>query len=232
MKVMLGLLGTGASGAVYAASGEAGARKARSLTILKAEGVPFIEHLPVIETVAESTRRRPAEVLHRAIALAIVAAKGHTGDAAFAYELIERFGAEGFFSPWEQAFIDDPNPDGQSVASSVWRYEGAHVMLWAMGLASDLDRPERNVDVSKLAKTIQNVDMAEWEASGQLRPQEEILDAADLIYRYHWAVVNARLAGEQSPSGLDAGIVYERHYALNWLIGYGHQAWDDVSTDT
>jgi hypothetical protein len=24
----------------------------------------------------------------------------------------------------------------------------------------------------------------------------------------------------------------ERHYALNWLIGYLEQAWDDVSTDT
>ncbi|WP_371258328.1 DUF4272 domain-containing protein [Bradyrhizobium sp. WSM471] len=24
----------------------------------------------------------------------------------------------------------------------------------------------------------------------------------------------------------------ERHYALNWLIGYHEQAWDNVTTDT
>jgi hypothetical protein len=27
-------------------------------------------------------------------------------------------------------------------------------------------------------------------------------------------------------------VVYERHYALNWLTGYMDQDWDDISTDT
>jgi uncharacterized protein DUF4272 len=31
---------------------------------------------------------------------------------------------------------------------------------------------------------------------------------------------------------LDSGVVYERHYALNWLIGYMGREWDDVTTDT
>lgn len=229
MKAMLGLIGASASRAVYAASDEAGARKARSLAILKSERVPFIEHLPVIETEAESIRRTPAQVLRRAIALAIVATKGHTGDASFAHELIERFNAEGFFSPAEQAFIDDPNPDEHDLIRFIWRYEAAHVMLWAMAIIGSLDRPERNADPAQVATAIQGLDNAGWEADGQLRPQDKILDAADLIYRYHWAVVNA---GNQSLAGLNPGVVYERHHALNWLIGYADQAWDDVSTDT
>ncbi len=69
-------------------------------------------------------------------------------------------------------------------------------------------------------------------AQAKLRPQAELLDAADLIYRTHWAVRQARLDGEPSPAGLDPGVVHERHYALNWLIGYAGQAWDDMSTDT
>jgi len=28
------------------------------------------------------------------------------------------------------------------------------------------------------------------------------------------------------------GVIYERHYALNWMIRYGEQEWDDVSFDT
>jgi hypothetical protein len=28
------------------------------------------------------------------------------------------------------------------------------------------------------------------------------------------------------------GVIEERHYALNWLIGYFNQDWDDVATDT
>ena len=38
--------------------------------------------------------------------------------------------------------------------------------------------------------------------------------------------------GKSAPSGLDPGVVQERHQALNWLIGYMDQHWDDVSTDT
>ena len=34
------------------------------------------------------------------------------------------------------------------------------------------------------------------------------------------------------PSKDYSGVVMERHYALNWLIGYSDQEWDDVTTDT
>jgi hypothetical protein len=30
----------------------------------------------------------------------------------------------------------------------------------------------------------------------------------------------------------NSGAFQERHYALNWLIGYGGLDWDDISTDT
>src|SRR3954447_24344164 len=55
------------------AEGEAEARKAASTAQLKKEGVPFIDHLPTIETEAESRRRTKDEVVKRAIALVIVA---------------------------------------------------------------------------------------------------------------------------------------------------------------
>ena len=54
-----------------------------------------------------------------------------------------------------------------------------------------------------------------------MRNIEEILDEADLIYRYNWACVNARIKGENAPAGLDSEVVFERHWGLNWLIGKG-----------
>lgn len=66
----------------------------------------------------------------------------------------------------------------------------------------------------------------------KLRSSHEILDEADLILRMHWAIVDARINNREVPGGLDGGVVYERHYALNWLIGYFDQPWDEVSTDT
>jgi len=73
---------------------------------------------------------------------------------------------------------------------------------------------------------------AQFLRDARLRSQPEILDQADLIYRYHWAVVDARINNKPAPAGLDPGVAMERHYALNWLVGYMDQDWDDISTDT
>jgi hypothetical protein len=79
---------------------------------------------------------------------------------------------------------------------------------------------------------MKNRTAAQFVADATLRPVAEVLDEADLIYRYDWAVVDARINNKPVPLGVDPGVVQERHYALNWLIGYMDQDWDDVSTDT
>ncbi|MES0133498.1 DUF4272 domain-containing protein [Mesorhizobium sp. M0016] len=81
------------------AEGEAEARKAASIAQLKKEGVPFIDHLPAIETAAESRRRTKDEVVKRAIALVIVADTAETNDRNLVSNLISQFGAEGFLRP-------------------------------------------------------------------------------------------------------------------------------------
>ncbi len=73
---------------------------------------------------------------------------------------------------------------------------------------------------------------AEFRASARLRTKEEILDQADLILRLNWACVNARIKNVPPPGGLNASVVYERHYALNWLIHFQNQEWDNVTTST
>ena len=56
--------------------------------------------------------------------------------------------------------------------------------------------------------------------------------ANESIYLIHWAVRDARLNGRPVPNNYHPGVVLERHHALNWLIGYCGQDWDDISTDT
>jgi hypothetical protein len=48
----------------------------------------------------------------------------------------------------------------------------------------------------------------------------------------HWACVDARIKGQEVAGGIHPGIVYERHYCLNWLTRYQDQEWDDVQTNT
>jgi hypothetical protein len=57
------------------------------------------------------------------------------------------------------------------------------------------------------------------------------LDEADLIYRYDWACVEARLKQRPTPANLNASVVLERHAALNWLIQYDAD-WDEPDVNT
>ena len=146
--------------------------------------------------------------------------------------LLKQFTATGYFLPTEQAFIDNAEPSYHDLIDTSWRYEGAHVLLCAFGVYPDIGRPDAITDVPLLATTLRDLGPEGLRATAKLRPQSQLLDAADLMYRYHWAVIQAGLDGHPMPSGLDPGVVYQRHYALNWLIGYMDQAWDDISTDT
>ena len=69
-------------------------------------------------------------------------------------------------------------------------------------------------------------------ADAVLRPASDILDALDLHYRLHWAVRQARLDNKPVPGGIEGGVVYERHYALNWLVRFEDAEWDAVETPT
>lgn len=67
-------------------SAEAIDRRLRSETILRAEGVPFLAALPVIETAAEALKRSKEEVALRTLCLLFVAAKGE----GLEQEVVER----------------------------------------------------------------------------------------------------------------------------------------------
>ena len=54
---------------------------------------------------------------------------------------------------------------------------------------------------------------------------------SDLLYRMHWATRQAGLDGKETPANLSDSIIYERHYAINWITYY-EENWDDVTTDT
>jgi Domain of unknown function (DUF4272) len=194
--------------------------------------VPINQHLPTIEAEAETPRRATEEVALRAIALMVVAVKGESLDQALTQELVERYRIRDALTPKERAFIDDPKPSEVDRIQFAWRYECLWVMLWALGFADDLQRPDHIVDVPKAVGVIVNLGRDRFVAQAALRPAGELLDAADLIYRYHWATREAELRGREPPAGLDPGVVMERHYALNWLIGYLGLDWDEVSTDT
>jgi hypothetical protein len=212
---------------------ETGARKLRSDMRLKAEGVPVLDWLPRIEPASRTRLRTPQEVVARVMALVAVAGKGATQEQPTLWDRFVGAAHGAVYSAREQAFLDNPIPSDHDFLQFSWRVEASVPLLWALGAVERLERPDcpivaRNI----LALTLddEGTTLAQKET---LRPIEEILDEADLIYRYHWATRQAGMSGAESPAGLDPGVVQERHQALNWLICYnGEDNWDLVGTDT
>ncbi len=211
---------------------EATARKQRSESVLKSEGVPVNDSLPVIESERELRPRTTQEVAQRAIALLIVSLKGEGLEQPIVERLVRDYQIAPHLSPDERRFLSNLTPSEQDRVQFSWRYEAAWVMLWALGYVETLDKPVAICDVPRAVTFMKDRTMAQFVADAKLRSPAEILDAADMIYRYHWAVVEARVTQQDPPAGLEPGVTMERHHALNWLIRYMDQAWDDVTTDT
>jgi uncharacterized protein DUF4272 len=211
---------------------EALARKQRSIARLRAEGVPVNEGLPTIETEAEAKFRTTEQAALRAMTLCIVASRAEGLDEKTTEKLISDFRLPDTLTPKEKKFIFNPKPSDHDRLQLVCRYECYWVLLWALGFVEDLERPQNNCDVKRSVRILRDHGREEFLKKAKLRSNKEILDAADLIYRYHWAVRDAQLNGRKVPAGLDPDVVMERHYVLNWLVGYGDLDWDDVATDT
>jgi len=206
-------------------------RKRNSEKTLKREGVPYIKHLPPIEREMLTTRRSKEVVAKRAMALCVVAEKGAKVPSVAIAKAIKHLQISNGFTDKERAFIDNNKPKPAELNNYFWRYESLAVLLWALGFENNLTRPEKECNYHDLIKPMATQSREKFMAAAKLRPQNEILDAADLIYRYHWAVKKgASKKGKYAE--LDKSVVYERHYALNWLIGYSGLGWDEVTTDT
>lgn len=214
------------------ATPEALARKARSDQRLREEGIPVNANLPAIEDVEQITIRTKTEIAWRAMALLVVAEKGAGLDQETVDAFVTALDLSPHFTPKETAFINDPNPSQHDRVQFSWRYEAAWTLLWALGYVESLGKPDKICDVQYATNLIRDRSAKAFINKANVQPIERIVDEADLIYRYHWAVVDARVNRKEPPTGLNPSVTLERHYALNWLIGYMDQDWDDVSTDT
>ncbi len=230
-KLCLDKDGESDPGSGWAVFPSALARKARSEERLRSNLVPVLDSLPPIESEEESLLRPPWEVARRASALVTVAARAEGLEQQRAMQFLQAWGLWDAASVREQAFLLNPQPAETDRVQFLWKYECLWVMLWALGHVEALGMPTSICDVRRAVKTVTGTTTDIFIGRSELRPLNEILDEADLIYRCHWALKEAYQRGEQPPAGLDRGVVIERHIALNWLRTHHSQSWDNVTPD-
>jgi hypothetical protein len=210
------------------------ARRAQSEAYCRAHGVPYYKNPTAMltDSEAEAILRTQDQVVDRALALCFIGLKSEGMKAAQLAEIDKAYHMSSKLTPTERAYVTAPHPTEQQQTDANWRYEGLHVLLWALGYVPTLAYPDRMCEVAPDVKTIHDLTEVQFRQRAKLRSKKEILDQADLILRLDWACTEARLKEQPAPGKLNSDAVVERHHALNWLINYGDQDWDDVSTDT
>lgn len=207
----------------------ASTRKNRSEAILQQEGVPYLASLVPLD---DSKLQRSAETIAtRAMATCLIASLSSGMPFDQFIRLSEQYHLNQIYSPQEIAFInqDESLPDNIGTMLT-WRYESYWALLWILGYITDLERPDHPCDVEQAIYVMRARTAAEFVQQSSVRPITEILDAADLTLRYHWAVQTALDQGEAAPSGLLPGVVYERHHTFFWLLN-ASKSWDEDHTN-
>ncbi|WP_404310170.1 DUF4272 domain-containing protein [Neorhodopirellula lusitana] len=209
-------------------------RKSRTMDQLAQRSIHVAENLPPAVGEGEVELRSAEDVAWRSIGLLIAAVRAESvaSEEPIAVDELRARAPLAFkaFTPAESEFVQDTNPDNQTVVNFAWRYESLFVLQWALGLHEALPFPDKICDVPGVARCMLPKNHGEILRQAKLRSTAEILDALDFNYRLLWSVRDAGLSKTEPPAGIDPGVVSERQHALNWLVRFEDSDWDHVDT--
>jgi len=201
--------------------------KSENEAFLRSRGVSVNSNLPLIEDV-DAVHPKPAQVVaKRLCAMGYIIRSAYGMPLVEVNDWIEKLDLGGTLGSEEKTVLASRALSEQSKTNFGWLAEGAQVLAWSMGLA-DLDH-FRQCDDDLADKAPFMADTSSFVANAKLVPLAAIQRQADLLYRMHWAAVDARLNGTECP--LHEGLIRERRRAIDWLYGVSED-WDDVPLDT
>lgn len=214
-------------------------RKERSEAYLKAHGIKINPNLPdmgadvTVKPAEEILRRAVSALLAAQVAIEIAETGNGTDAAVFFGQYLQRFGLEKSVT-YDEARIFSGEVTAKEAAELTWRIEMCIPLFWACGFLSERRYPEAPSSYAEVVRIIDGcAGFASLRSRVQMRPEEEILDAADLIYRMDWACVDAMIKQENISGNLSYDVVMEQHKGFNWMIGaYDAENWDDVKPHT
>jgi hypothetical protein len=148
-------------------------------------------------------------------------------------EMNKRYEVINYLSEVEKEYIEMNKPDKITAIQFSWQYERCAVILWSLGFI-ELNTHTEICNVREIAQIVRSYDsLNELVQASKVRNNEELLDMHTRVLYYDWACVDARVKNQDTPAGLDSGVIREQHYALNWLISAnGECNWDDICPNT
>jgi hypothetical protein len=195
-------------------------------------GVCVDDVVPPVDDWNEPCRRTSEEVAVRTIILHCVAGVGYGVDPCPVIDWLKDENLWDHVSADEQAFLRAESPSAKVLSDARWRQEAEWALLWTIRKVESLGLPTQTCDTQRLVDEIMpglGDSISSFVSSAELRPPSELLTEDDRIYNLHGF---ARQAHRQDslPDDLVYDILFQRHYAFEWLSG--DDDWDDVRTDT
>ena len=211
------------------------AKKRRALTNVQLEALGLRKvPMPPLRGEAEVELRKAGEVALRVLALGVISMKASTAGEGMeppveAYA--EMWGAGlNNLTPAEARAFRGEDPTG--LAPLAWRFEAMVVLAWALGWIHELPPLSAQAPPEVAMVIPQQFSSPEAVAAATLRPMAEILDALDAVVCRRWLMVDATHKQQPAPPGMNASVLLERHYALNWLVQWEWADWDNVDCPT
>lgn len=214
-------------------------RRLKSNGIIESQGITCYENLPMIEDSSEVQLKDKDIICKRAIACLISTQlacdidrdKGYEEAFDFAKKLLDKYDVEDSLLDIEKKLFNGDYTE-QDVIDVTWTYEAYWCLVWALGLINKLKFPGELCDVEEAIRLVAVCeDYDSFKEKCKIRDVEEILDAVDLYYRYHWACVEKTINPEVCIGKLNPEVVIERRRGLEWLV-HEESDWNDISLDT
>ncbi|RYX83498.1 DUF4272 domain-containing protein [bacterium] len=184
-------------------------RKLASEQLLHTKNIDFDSKLPTIE--ADFRSRTVEEIARRAMCLTLVTlkAEGMTGDEV--NEFKREHAIEAYLTRAEKKFLGQKPSDEDG--EWVWQFEALHVLLWALGYVIELSFPDAESDVGKELEFLRELGPTGFIEGALLRSNQQLLDAADWVFRLHQSVVDERNGTDK----ISEEIVEQWSATLDWL---------------
>lgn len=184
-------------------------RKLASEQFLQSKSIGFDTQLPPIE--ADFRARKVEEIARRAMCLTLVALKAEGMEATEVTEFAREHALDKWLTRAEKKFLAQ-KPSSED-SEWVWRFEALHVLLWALGYVVELGFPNAESDASGELEFLRDLGPQGFIEGTLLRSNEQILDAADWVFRLHQSVVDERKGTEN----ISEEVVEQWSETFDWL---------------
>jgi hypothetical protein len=135
----------------------------------------------------------------------------------------------------ETDFINTPDPSPKQAINATWLSERLVVLLWALQEVDFLPRADEQCDTAVFQDVLPpftGMTTDDFIGEALLRPDAELLAMSEKILELHGEARDAKLKGRSPRVAVDLEIIQERHFAINWVVGYEALPWDEVTADT